>query len=371
MKHILILFLLFSAFSVSAQEVHQELQETVRAEVTRILSEDTREIIGTDGEALVQDVEVRVLEGAREGEIVSFINDITPLAQGDAIYVNRLETIDGTEYYIMKDVNRHGALVLLGVIFAGSLIFFAGMHGVRALISLGLSVAILFGVLVPLLLHGYSPVLVSVGVAGPILALTLFLTHGFHSRTTIAFLGTFGAVVLTSLLATFFVDLARLTGLSSDAAIYLNFATFGALDFGGILLGSIIIGILGILDDVSITQASVVLELKRANPLFTMRELYARALRVGRDHIGSLVNTLSLAYVGAALPLILLMSKAGSDFALAINQEMVAVELVRIFVGSIGLILAVPLTTLIAGWWYARYPVEEGASLGHAHTHTH
>jgi uncharacterized membrane protein len=361
--------LLASAVPAFAQEVHQELQETVRAEVLEIVSEEKRDIIGTDTEALIQEVEIRVLGGEKKGSVVTFENDLMRLEVGDSIYVNRLVSISGVEYYMLKDADRHGALILLAVLFAFALIVFAGMHGARALLSLGLSVAIIIFVLVPLLLAGHSPVLVSVSVAGPILALTLFLTHGFHSRVVIAFLGTFGAVILTGLLASFFVSLAKLTGLSSDAAIYLNFATFGALDFGGILLGSIIIGILGILDDVSITQASVVAELKRANASLPFRELYVRALRVGRDHIGSLVNTLSLAYVGAALPLVLLMSKAGSDIVLSINQEVVAVELIRIFVGSIGLILAVPLTTLIAGWWYARYPVE--AVTSHEHTHAH
>lgn len=372
MKYLASIILMCAAFTtVQAQEVHQELKETVRAEVLHVLSEEMQDIIGTDTDALVQEVEVRIREGVKEGDVVTFENDLMELEEGDSIYVNRLESIDGVEYYTLKDADRRFALVSVAILFACVLIFFSGFHGVRALVSLALSVLVIFFVLVPLLLAGYSPVLVSMGVAGPILALTLFLTHGVHARSVIAFLGTFGAVVVTGGIAVLWVNFAQFTGLSSDEAIYLNFSTHGTLDFGGILLGSIIIGILGVLDDVSITQASVVYELKRANANLSLKELYLRALRVGRDHIGSLVNTLSLAYIGVSLPLVLLLVAAKSSFVLSLNQELVAVELMRIFIGSIGLILAVPLTTLIAAWWYKEHTVDESLGGGTHHGHSH
>ena len=373
MKYLVIVSVCFFAVFAQAQEVHQELKETVRAEVLRVLHEEKQDIIGTDTEALVQEVEVRITEGEKKGDVVTFENDLMELASGDSIYVNRLETIDGEEYYTLKDADRRFALASIAFVFAGVLIFFSGFHGVRALVSLALSVLIIFFVLVPLLLGGHSPVLMSVLVAGPILAIALFLTHGVHSRSIIAFFGTFGAVIVTSLIATLWVGFAHFTGLSSDEAIYLNFSTHGSLDFGGILLGSIIIGILGVLDDVSITQAAVVEELKRANAQLPFRELYIRALRVGRDHIGSLVNTLSLAYIGVSLPLVLLLVQAKSSLVLSLNQELVAVELIRIFIGSIGLILAVPLTTLIAAWWYETHGVSqvkgENSASHHGHHH--
>lgn len=370
---LLALILVLLGVPVSAQEVHQELKETVRAEVLEIVSEETRDIIGTDTDALVQEVEIRILEGERAGTVVTFENDYMPVEKGERIYVNRLETIGGIEYYMLKDADRTIPLITLGTLFILTLLAFSGMHGARALLSLALSVLIIFTVLVPLLLAGYAPVLVSVPIAGVMLAIALFITHGRNARSSIAFLGTFGAVFVTALLATFWVEFAQLTGLSSDEAIFLNFSTRGALDFGGLLLASIVIGILGVLDDVAITQAAVVLELKRANAYLSFRELYTRALRVGRDHVGSLVNTLAFAYVGVALPLVLLLVKAESELILSLNQELVAVELVRIFIGSIGLILAVPFTTAVAGWWWGRYPVGEettahGGHYGHHHT---
>ncbi len=369
MKYLVVIALISTPFVGLAQEVHQELQETVRAEVIKILDEEERDIAGTGATTVVQEVLIEVKGGLREGEKVSFFTDLMPLEVGDNIYVNRLVGIDGVEYFDFKDVDRSFSLVSLGLLFAVLLVVFAGKHGVRSLASLALSVFILFFVLVPLLLEGHSPVLVSVAVAGPVLAAMLLLTHGLNSRTYIAFFGTFGAIILTSLLALVWVASARFTGLTDDAAIYLNFSTKGTLDFSGLLLGSILIGILGVLDDVAITQASVVGELKHANGTLSFKELYVRALRVGRDHIGSLVNTLSFAYIGVALPLVLLLVKAESDLVMSLNQERVAVELVRILIGTIGLILAVPLTTLIAAWWYERYPSHIDESQGHTHRH--
>jgi uncharacterized membrane protein len=163
----------------------------------------------------------------------------------------------------------------------------------------------------------------------------------------------------------------RLTGFGQDAAVSLNFSTRGALDFAGLLLGSIIIGILGVLDDVSITQVSVTQELKHANKDLSALELYESAIKVGKDHIGSLVNTLALAYVGVSLPLVLLFARADATIGLTLNQEVVAAELVRIIVGSIGLILAVPITTLIASWWYGKKGIDERDISSHGHSHVH
>ena len=177
--------------------------------------------------------------------------------------------------------------------------------------------------------------------------------------------------IVTCFIAWFFVDVMKLTGFGSDASVYLNFSTNGTLDFAGLLLASIIIGILGVLDDVSITQASVVQELKHANEKLNARELYLRAIKVGKDHIGSLVNTLALAYIGVSLPLVLLYATADASVALSLNQEVVAAELVRIIVGSIGLVLAIPITTVIAAWWFSKHDVDKGDVESHGHSHVH
>lgn len=355
-----------------AQEVHQDLLETVNAKVLEIVSESTRDIVGTDSTALVQEVKVRIEEGEKKGDVVTFENDLTKLKVGDSIFVNRLVTIDGVEYYQFKDVNRLAVLAGLVGVLVLMLIVFSGKQGARAILSLVISVVAILYVLIPALLAGYPPVLASMAIAGVVLAVVLFLTHGIDARSVIAFVGTFGAVIITGFVATLWVGMARLTGFDSDASVYLNLSTHGALDFSALLLGSIIIGILGVLDDVAITQAAVVQELKAASPLFKMGELYRRAIRVGHDHIASLVNTLAFAYIGASLPLVLLLARTNAPLSLMVNQEIVAAEIVRIVVGSIGLILAVPLTTLIASWWYSNHDVSKHvAHSSHEHHHHH
>lgn len=354
-----------------AQTVHEDLKEIVEAEVLSIVSESERDIFGTDTSVPVQEVEVRLDSGSRTGEVVVFENELTPLAVGDAVYLNYVEKIDGTEYFLFKDFKRQTQLYVLGLLFAILLIIFAGRQGVLALLSLALSIAAILFLLVPALLNGYDPALSSLGIAAVVLALVLFITHGINPRSITAFLGTMSAVLVTCLTAWFWVGSLRLTGFGHDTAVYLNFSTNGTLDFPGLLLGSIIIGILGVLDDVSITQASVVQELRRANESLGLWELYQRAIRVGRDHVGSLVNTLALAYVGVSLPLVLLFANADAEWYFTINQEIVAAELVRIIIGSIGLILAVPFTTLIAAWYFSSHPVdtEDVSSHGHGHHH--
>lgn len=355
-----------------AQTAYEELQDTIRAEVVEIVSEEETLVPGTSASTTMQIVRARLLSGEGEGEIVTFENDFIPLEPGDNIFLSHIRSINGDEFYTLQDVSRHNALLALAALFVALLIGFAGKQGIRALLSLAFSIGAILFLLVPALLRGYDPVLTSLAIASVILALALFGTHGINPRSGLAFLGTFGAVLATSVIAWVFVGAMRLSGFGSDASVYLNFATDGSLDLSALLLGGIIIGILGILDDVSITQASVVEELKASNAALSARELYAHAIRVGQSHVGSLINTLALAYVGVALPLVLLFATSEASLALTLNREVVAAELARIIVGSIGIILAVPLTTLAAAWWYGTHGVgkrDAGAHGGHHHHH--
>ncbi len=374
MHHLFVTFLFLTLgvlpqLAAAQAEVHNDLKETVAAEVVSINETFKREIPGTETIISIQDITIRFAEGTRAGELATFENELSPLSPGQRIFVNRIETINGEEYVILMDVDRRFELVVLGLIAVTLVIFFAGRQGVYALGSLALSVAAILFLLVPALLRGYNPALTSLFIAGIILALVLYITHGVKPRTHIAFLGTWAAVMVTCLIAYVSVRTMHLTGMSSDAATFLNFATRGSLDFSGLLLGSIIIGILGVLDDVAITQASVVQELKAANQAFRVRELYTRAIRVGRDHVGSLVNTLALAYVGVSLPLVLFFARAEGNVMHTLNQEIIAAELVRIIIGSIGLVLAVPFTTLVAAWYYGNKGAVPHDHSSHGHQH--
>jgi uncharacterized membrane protein len=358
----------------AAAQGRQETNEVVRAEVVQVLNEYERDLVGTDATVFIQELRIELLSGNRDGEIVEFENEAVPLVVGDTFFVNHLTTINGDEFFLFKDFDRRWQLVALGGLFVLLMLSFGGWQGARALGSLGLSVGAILFILVPALLAGYNAAWVSLGVAGVILALVLFGTHGLKPHVAIAFFGTWSAVLITCALAAWWVGALRLSGFGAEASVYLNFATDGTLDFAGLLLGAIIIGILGVLDDVSITQASVVQELKHANSSLSVRELYTRAIRVGRDHVSSLVNTLALAYVGVALPLVLFLSTSQAPVGELLNQEVVAAELTRIIIGSIGLILAVPLTTIIAAWWFGTRGVAAGVEVPHApcgHAHRH
>jgi uncharacterized membrane protein len=189
-------------------------------------------------------------------------------------------------------------------------------------------------------------VAVSVVGAAVIMFVTLYLAHGLNVRTTTAVLGTLGALVLTGVLAWAFVEASHLTGLSSEEAGFLQ-AAAGQVNLEGLLLGGIVIGSLGVLDDVTVTQASAVWELYHANPSMGFRALFSAGLRIGRDHIASTVNTLVLAYAGASLPLLVLFTLSNRDLSEVLTGELVAQEIVRTLVGSIGLVAAVPLTTAL------------------------
>jgi len=370
MKALLLLSFIVFAWPALAQVAHQELQETVRAEVLEIVEEYERDIMGTGATTTVQQLRIEIKSGTRAGEVVALENDLVVLRVGQAIFVNRLIGIDGVEYFTFKDIERRTQMAVLGALLLAAIICFAGWQGVRAVLSLGLSILAILFLLVPALLQGYDPALASFGIATVVLAVIIFITHGVSARVIIAYFGTMAAVAVTCLLAWWSVAWLGLTGFSADASVYLNFAMGGQLDLAGLLLGSIIIGLLGILDDVAITQASVVEALKAANQGLRWRELYQRSIRVGRDHVGSLVNTLALAYVGAALPVVLLFARSDATFLAAINQEVIAAEYVRIVVGSLGLVLAVPLTTLIAAWYFGpRHVDKQVAECHHGHHH--
>jgi uncharacterized membrane protein len=250
-------------------------------------------------------------------------------------------------YYNIQDLERGRPLLVLAALFVGAVIAFGRWQGVRSLIGLGLSFVVIVGFVVPAILHGHSPVAVAVTGAMAIMLISLYLSHGTGPKTTAAVVGTALALGLTALLAIAFVAAASLTGLTSERATDASFVV-GGLSLRGLLLAGIIIGGLGVLDDVTMSQASLVTELHQANPTIGFAALVGGALRVGRDHIAATVNTLFLAYAGAALPLLILFVTGQDSLGTVATTEIVAVEVVRALCGSVGLIAAVPLTTVLA-----------------------
>ena len=356
-----------------AQVLHQDIQGVWRAQVVAVLESDTVRVPGTDVESAVQTLRVELLSGERVGEEIEFVNDFIQLDEGDTFFLNYLVTVNGDEFYSVREVDRRGAMALLFALFVAVIVGFGGWQGVRSLLSLAGSLLVIAYVLVPQLVAGVSPVPLSIAVAGLVLFFAIFFTHGFNIRSAIAYAGTMTAVFLTGLLAFFTITGADLTGFSSDATVYLNLSTGGELDFVGLLLAAVIIGALGVLDDIAVTQVAVVRELVDIRTLGKW-EIYHKAMRVGREHVGALVNTLVLAYTGAALPLLLFFSVSDTSVLTIINREIFATEIIRSLIGSIGLILAVPITTLLAVVILHRFrdrlPKDDhGHSHGHSHAH--
>lgn len=349
----------------AAQELYNDYRGTWRAEVVEVLEEEIRNIPGTGTEHLYQTIRAEVLDGPKEGVVITIENDYLDLDEGDKFYFDYNVYIDGTEAYGIINIDRTGSLFILFGLFVLAVVIFGGWQGVRSLFALAGSFFAIFYILMPGILGGWNPLVASALVASGILFAAIFFTHGFNRESAVAYSGTMIAVILTSLFAFFSVHFTDLSGFTDDASTYLNFNTRGTLDFTALLLGAIIIGVLGVLDDIAVTQAAVVTELYASNPSLGRREIYKKALRIGREHISALINTLVLAYTGASLPLLLHFYIAASDVSMAINAEVFATEIVRAIVGSVGLIMAVPIVTLLATVYLRGYKSP------HMHTHGH
>jgi uncharacterized membrane protein len=254
-----------------------------------------------------------------------------------------------TDSYVLDDFQRGPALWLLGLLFAGAVIALGRWRGLAALVALGVSFAVLVLFVLPAILDGRNPLAVAVVGACLIMFAVLYLSHGLSARTSTAVLGTLVSLGLIGLLGWAFAAAARLTGLDEETQHLVGaLPDARSLDPRGLLLAGFVIGALGVLDDVTVTQTSAVWELRRADPGMGPGELFASAMRIGRDHMASAVNTLVLAYAGASLPLLLLFVVTRYGVGDTLSTESVATEVVRTLVGSIGLIASVPITTGVA-----------------------
>lgn len=349
--------------------------EIVKAKLTKVVSTNSQILAGTEVRQELRTIEVKVLEGSLENQTVVIENDHLKSKVGDTIYIQATKQIDGTYILTSYDVYRVHWLIFYFVLFIVLTIWFGGMQGIRGLLSLFASVFVIFYIFLPELLAGGSPIVVSSVVASIIIILGSYVTHGFNRTTSAAVVGMLVTVLVTILLSLHSVAVMRFTGMSSDEAVYLTFNTQGLLDLKGLLLGGIIIGLLGILYDVAIGQAIIVEELLRSAPHLSVKKIFERAIRIGREHIGALVNNLALAYVGVSLPLLLLFYTSSASGPRAImNREDIATEIARTLIGSIGLVLAVPITTFISIVLLrgkVKFHSEEGAISPSHNSHSH
>src|SRR3990172_3743877 len=326
--------------------------DTVRAEVTQIIEEGQIDMGGHN--QTYQIARVNILSGEYAGIPMEIDygkrqirSDDYLFSVGDRIMVSISKTPDNVVNAYFVDFVRTTPILWLTISFAASIILISRWKGIRALLSMAFSLYVIIGYIIPHILIGEDPLRVSIIGSVILLAVTLYLTYGWTLKTHAAVLSMVLVLLLTGALSWLFVIFARLNGSGDENVMFLMQLMETPINLRGLLLGGMIIGALGVLDDLVTTQASAVFELHHANPEFGFSGLYNSAMRIGQDHVAATVNTLVLAYAGASLPMLLMFSLARGDYAYLVNFSFIAEEIVRPLVGSLGLIAAVPLPTAI------------------------
>ena len=325
---------------------YQRLTATVTEVADRVCSYSS-----PDDPQACRTITVRVDEGSSAGTEaalpefnLTYDRTSIRISPGDKVIVGYE---DSNDYYFFVDRDRRTPLVWLAGLFAMVVVALGRLRGAMALVGMAATLVVLVAFVAPSVLDGNHPVLVAVVAAAVIAFVGLYVTHGLNTRTTVALAGTIASLGLTLGLSWIFFGLAEFTGLATEEGLTLPLIA-GDVDLASLLLGGAIIGALGALDDVTVTQVATVAELRHHNPQLPRRELIASGIRVGREHIAATVNTLLLAYAGAGLPLVLLFAVSDQSLAMVANSELIAVEIVRTLCGSLGLVAAVPVTTVLA-----------------------
>jgi uncharacterized membrane protein len=333
--------------------------DLVEGRVDRVLSTETveaQEDIGVPAQ-IIQELEVRVTKGELAGTTalveqgsVSVGSDSDPYDEGDQVLLYTSELPDGTRTFSIQDYVRRDGLLLLVTLFVIAVLLTGRWQGARSLIALAVTLLILLKFIIPGILSGQDPVLITVLGAGSATVLSVVLSHGINSKSAAAAAGGLAALFITGVIASLAVDGLHFTGVSSEEATFVQGQTGGQISLRGLLLAGILIGSLGVLYDVTILQASAIFELKRTNPRLGFQELFLAGTTVGRDHVAATVDTLVLAYAGASLPLLLLVTIQAQPFEILTSREFMAEEIARALIGSLGIIAAIPITNAIAAW---------------------
>jgi len=314
----------------------------------------------------LDDGETFVLEHVAAG------NGNPKLTVGERLVAERLTKSDGSVEYLVKEKYRLPGVIWLLVLFAIAVIALGGKTGMSSIAGLVVSIGILVFFVMPRIIAGGDPLLACFLGSVAIACTSLYLAHGFRRRTSVALASTLITLAASLVLSVVFVRIAKLFGMGTEEAMFLQSGQLQGIDLKGLLLGGIIIGCLGVLDDITTAQTAAVDEIRKANPSLTKSKLRAAGLSVGKEHIASLINTLALAYIGTSLPLLLLLhSQSNQSFPLwvTLNGEFLAEEIVRTLVGSMTLLIAVPVSTWMASLLLTKSPPD--GERGHHHYHSH
>lgn len=329
--------------------------EDLRARVVEVLEEGSLD--QGEFEQPYQRLRLRITEGALSGQEVDVEYGLMVLTSksrlfrpGDRVLVEHIRGVEGDDLFVITDYVRTGPLLWLTLLFVGATVLLSGWQGLRSIVGMGTSLVVIVAFIVPQILAGREPVTIAILGSVVMMGVSLYLVYGWNRKTHVAVGGLLMSLILTGLLSIWFVSWTRLSGFGAEEAAFLQIAGI-QLDPRGLLLAGIIIGSLGALDDVAIGQSSAIFELSKANARLRWPALFRHGMVIGRDHIAAMVNTLLLAYVGAALPFLLMFSVYSEPLATTLNREIIAEEIVRTLVGSLGLLAGVPLTSLIAAWF--------------------
>lgn len=357
-----ILFLTCIAFVPSVAHADTIPTDIVPDEFFRgvIITDPITRTVEEFGQSLrVQEMDVRFTSGSDEGRVewLSFqipvsVGERAVLKKGDRLIVGK-STVSAVPAYYISDVYRLHTLGLIFGVFIFIVILLTKFAGIRALLGLLASYVVIVQFMVPHLLAGNSALFIGLFGTVGIACFSLYLAHGFRPRTTIAFIGCVITIAICFGVAHVVIGSLRLFGLGSEEAFFLQYAGIESLNLQGILLAGIVIGVMGILDDITTAQAAAVEEIGRANPALSFWDLYHRGSSVGREHVISLVNTLVLAYTGTGLPLLMVFHVYERPAWITFNSELIMEEVARMLVGSICLVLAVPITTALAARFYS------------------
>ncbi len=336
---------------VSAQVPSNQTLSITDAQIVEV--RDTGKINNVNHGKITK-VTLQILSGELKGKQYSIEDNTLPTPyqiiykQGDSVIVTVSNDGRGNTNVYISDYDRRGVLFVLFGIFLLVILIVAQKQGLFSLIGMGVSFYVIAQFIIPGILAGNNAFVMTLCGSLIIIPSTYYLAHGFNKKTTVAVLGTLITLIAVAILSFLFSHWANLTGFASEEAVFLQNIYGSGINILNLLIAGILIGGLAVLNDVTISQASTVASLRAANNKLTTQKLYSHAMDVGRDHVASLVNTLILVYVGAALPLVLLFYNTHTDLSLILNQEIIATELVRTLVTSVGIIAAVPITTYLA-----------------------
>ncbi len=326
--------------------------EYIHGKIIEILEEKEIEFQGLKQK--YQKLKILVTKGILKDEEIVVENGAGSLVQaieyhkGDRVIISYTKGIEGNDVFYITDFIRTNEILTLFIIFVIISLAIGTKKGLYSLLSMVISFIIIFVFVLPQIQAGKDPVFIAILSSIVIIPITFYMSHGFNKKTTISMMGTFIAVIITGLLANFFVNLTHLSGTASEESMFLQLSNGIQYNLKGLLLAGIIIGTLGVMDDITVSQTAIVYQLYDLRNDLPFSDLFKRSIQIGKEHISSMINTLILVYTGASMPLLLLFMNNPRPFEEILNFELISTEIVRTLVGSIGLILAVPITTYLA-----------------------